>query len=266
MTPLARSFRRSTARRERLIEEGRHILFIGHAGHPEVIGTFGQVPEGLITLVETVENVAELMLAGRPPTLPFSRRPRCPWTTLRQIVDALKARFPAIRAPRSEDICYATSNRQAAVKAIAGRCDAHAGDRRAQTAPIRSASVEVAERARSPVAPDRACRGHRLAGSESRRPLGITAGASAPEILVREVVDCTRTRFDVTEEVADHSVRANDLQAASRAESLTEARPEVEMFTDGACKGNPGPGGWGVLLRMGEQETRAVRRRAHDHE
>src|SRR6185503_4041561 len=100
---------------ERLIEEGRHILFIGHAGHPEVIGTFGQVPDGSITLVETVED-AELVIIPDEANLAFLTQTTLSVDDTAAIVDALKRRFPAIRAPRSEDICYATSNRQAAVK------------------------------------------------------------------------------------------------------------------------------------------------------
>ena len=108
---------------ERLIEAGRHIIFIGHAGHPEVIGTFGQVPAGAMTLVETVEDVAMLEPAdpGQSrlphPDHPVGRRHGARSST------ALQLRFPSILAPRSEDICYATSNRQAAVKAIAPSCD-----------------------------------------------------------------------------------------------------------------------------------------------
>ena len=104
---------------ERLIEEGRHILFIGHAGHPEVIGTFGQVPSGSITLVETVEDAERLAVAD-PENLAFLTQTTLSVDDTAAIVDALTRRFPAICTPRSEDICYATSNRQAAVKAIAG--------------------------------------------------------------------------------------------------------------------------------------------------
>src|SRR5690606_19589987 len=107
---------------ERLIEAGRHIIFIGHAGHPEVIGTFGQVPAGSMTLVETVEDVDRLDPAD-PANLSFLTQTTLSVDDTAQIVAALQRRFPEILAPRSEDICYATSNRQAAVKAIAPRCD-----------------------------------------------------------------------------------------------------------------------------------------------
>ena len=107
---------------ERLIEAGRHIIFIGHAGHPEVVGTFGQVPPGTMTLVETVEDVAMLELAD-PGNLSFLTQTTLSVDDTAQIVKALQLRFPSILAPRSEDICYATSNRQSAVKSIAPACD-----------------------------------------------------------------------------------------------------------------------------------------------
>src|SRR3569623_1605415 len=106
---------------ERLIEDGHHILFIGHAGHPEVIGTFGQVPSGSMTLVQSEEDVATLT-APNPERLAFLTQTTLSVDDTAAIVETLKARFPANRSPRSEDICYATSNRQAAVKAIAPEC------------------------------------------------------------------------------------------------------------------------------------------------
>jgi 4-hydroxy-3-methylbut-2-enyl diphosphate reductase len=121
-----------------------------------------------------------------------------------QIVEALKARFPAIRAPRSEDICYATSNRQAAVKAIAGECDRLL----VIGAPNSSNSLRLAEVAERMGVPARLIeRASDIDWQWLGQPttVGLTAGASAPEVLVREVVDALRTRFDVTEEVADHS-------------------------------------------------------------
>src|SRR5260221_16295 len=107
---------------ERLIEDDHYILFIGHAGHPEVIGTFGQVPPGSIALVETVED-AKAVSVPDGASLAFLTQTTLSVDDTAQVVEALKSRFPAIRAPRSEDICYATSNRQAAVKAIAAECD-----------------------------------------------------------------------------------------------------------------------------------------------
>jgi 4-hydroxy-3-methylbut-2-enyl diphosphate reductase len=188
---------------ERLIGDGRHIIFIGHAGHPEVIGTFGQVPAGSMTLVETVEDVAELSIPDAA-NLAFLTQTTLSVDDTAAIVDALKARFPDIRAPRSEDICYATSNRQAAVKAIAPECDRVL----VIGAPNSSNSLRLAEVAERMGAPARLI--ERAANIDwdwlgEPRTVGITAGASAPELLVREVVDALRERFDVTEEVADHT-------------------------------------------------------------
>jgi 4-hydroxy-3-methylbut-2-en-1-yl diphosphate reductase len=183
---------------ERLIERGRHILFVGHAGHPEVIGTFGQVPEGMMTLVETAAD-AETVRPADPESLAFLTQTTLSVDDTAEIVGILRRRFPAINGPRSEDICYATSNRQGAVKAIAARCDALL----VIGSPNSSNSlrlVEVAEREGTKA---------RLVGRgadldfswlEGVRTLGITAGASAPEVLVREVVAALGARFDVTEE------------------------------------------------------------------
>jgi 4-hydroxy-3-methylbut-2-enyl diphosphate reductase len=188
---------------ERLIEEGRHILFIGHCGHPEVIGTFGQVPAGSITLIETVDDVDRLSPTDEN-NLAFLTQTTLSVDDTEAIVSALKARFPAIRGPRSEDICYATSNRQAAVKAIAGECDRML----VIGAPNSSNSlrlVEVAER--MGVAARLIGRAAEIDWDWLGQPstVGLTAGASAPEVLVREVVDALSQRFQVTEAIADHS-------------------------------------------------------------
>jgi len=188
---------------QRLIEEGRHILFIGHAGHPEVIGTFGQVPPDSITLIETAEDVANLDLADNA-SLAFLTQTTLSVDDTAAIVDALKVRFPSIRAPRGEDICYATSNRQAAVKAIAPDCDRML----VIGAPNSSNSLRLAEVAEHMGVPARLIeRAQDIDWSWLGKPgtIGITAGASAPEVLVREVVDALRSRFEVTEEEAAHS-------------------------------------------------------------
>ncbi len=188
---------------ERLIAEGRHILFIGHAGHPEVIGTFGQVPSGSMTLIETVEDVGRLELA-EPTTLAFLTQTTLSVDDTAAIVAALKARFPEIRAPRSEDICYATSNRQAAVKAIAPECDKLL----VIGSPNSSNSLRLAEVAQRMGVPARLIeRASDIDWDWLGEPstLGLTAGASAPELLIREVVDALGSRFEVTEEQADHS-------------------------------------------------------------
>jgi 4-hydroxy-3-methylbut-2-enyl diphosphate reductase len=171
---------------ERQIEAGRHILFIGHRGHPEVIGTLGQVSEGAITLVETEDDVARLDFPEGQP-LAFLTQTTLSVDDTANVIAALRARFPQIVGPRAEDICYATSNRQAAVKAIAAECQLVL----VIGAPNSSNSlrlVEVAERcgARAQliqradeIAPD---------WLDGVTTLGLTAGASAPEELVREVV------------------------------------------------------------------------------
>ena len=188
---------------QRLIEEGRHILFIGHAGHPEVIGTFGQVPAESISLIETVDDVGRIEVRD-PENLAFLTQTTLSVDDTAAIVDALKARFPTIRAPRSEDICYATSNRQAAVKAIAAEC----GRMLVIGAPNSSNSLRLAEVAERMGVPARLI--ERAADIDwdwlgNPGTVGVTAGASAPEVLVREVVDALRQRFDVTEEQVDHT-------------------------------------------------------------
>ena len=188
---------------ERLIEDGYHILFIGHAGHPEVIGTFGQVPSGSMTLVQSVEDVATAAVPN-PERLAFLTQTTLSVDDTAAIVEALKARFPAIRSPRSEDICYATSNRQAAVKAIAAECDKLL----VIGAPNSSNSLRLAEVAERLNVPARLIeRASDIDWGWLGQPvtLGVTAGASAPETLVREVIDTLRERFEVTEEEADHS-------------------------------------------------------------
>ena len=188
---------------QRLIEEGRHILFIGHAGHPEVIGTFGQVPDGAMTLIETVDQVADLSVPDEE-NLAFLTQTTLSVDDTAAIVDALKARFPSIRAPRSEDICYATSNRQAAVKAIAPECDRML----VIGAPNSSNSLRLAEVAERMGVPARLI--ERAVDIDWQwlgepRTIGLTAGASAPEVLVREVLDALSERFEVTKEIADHT-------------------------------------------------------------
>jgi len=188
---------------ERLIDEGLHILFIGHAGHPEVIGTFGQGPEGAITLVETVEDARSVDVAD-PERLAFLTQTTLSVDDTAAIVEALQQRFPTIRAPRSEDICYATSNRQAAVKAIAAECDRML----VIGAPNSSNSLRLAEVAERLNVPARLIERASMIDWDwlgQPKTLGVTAGASAPELLVREVIDALRQRFEVTEEIADHT-------------------------------------------------------------
>ena len=183
---------------ENLVRAGKHILFVGHKGHPEVIGTFGQVPDGRMTLIETVAEVAALAPAD-PDNLAFLTQTTLSVDDTREIIAALKARFPAISGPRGEDICYATSNRQAAVKAIAPLCDAML----VIGAPNSSNSLRLVEAA------ERCGAGAMLVqrGADidfdwlgEVRTVGLTAGASAPELLVREVVAALAERYAIDEE------------------------------------------------------------------
>ena len=187
---------------QRLIEAGRHILFIGHQGHPEVIGTFGQVPEGAMTLIETIEQ-AEAIEVDDPSNLSFLTQTTLSVDDTAEIVATLQRRYPDIKAPRGEDICYATSNRQAAVKAIAPRAEKML----VIGATNSSNSLRLAEVAERMNVPARLiARASDIDWEWFGAPgvIGLTAGASAPEVLVREVVDALAERFAVTEEEAAH--------------------------------------------------------------
>ncbi len=183
---------------ERQVEAGRHILFIGHAGHPEVIGTFGQVPEGSMTLIQT-EADAQAFEAAHGRSLAFLTQTTLSVDDTAAIVSILQARFPDIVAPKGEDICYATSNRQGAAKAIAVRADAVL----VIGAPNSSNSlrlVEVAERAGTRALLIQSAAEIAFDWLDGVGTLGLTAGASAPEILVRGVIARLAERFEVSEE------------------------------------------------------------------
>lgn len=187
---------------ERHHKNGSHILLIGHEGHPEVVGTMGQLPDGAITLIETVEDALNLDIPSDRP-LAFATQTTLSVDDTAEIVAALRERFPGIAAPRKEDICYATTNRQQAVKAIAGDCDALL----VVGAPNSSNSrrlVEVAEKTGC----SRAFLVQRASdidwpALQGIASLGITAGASAPEVLVEEVVEAFRQRYEVVLEMRD---------------------------------------------------------------
>jgi 4-hydroxy-3-methylbut-2-enyl diphosphate reductase len=181
---------------ERHHEGGLQMVMIGHAGHPEVIGTMGQLPDGEVLLVETVADVARLTArdAGR---LAFITQTTLSVDDTAEVVDALRARFPAIVGPRREDICYATTNRQEAVKAMAPKVDALL----VIGAPNSSNSLRLVEVGRRA-----GCAYSQLVqraadidwrALEGARAVGITAGASAPEVLVDEVVAAFRARYAV---------------------------------------------------------------------
>ncbi len=183
-------------------ENGLQMIMIGHAGHPETVGTMGQLPEGDVLLVETVEDVATVEVRD-PEKLAFVTQTTLSVDDTADIVTALKARFPAIVGPHKEDICYATTNRQEAVKAVAPRADALL----VVGAPNSSNSkrlVEVARKAGCPYAQlvQRATDidWRALDGIAS---IGITAGASAPETLINEVIDAFRGRYVVTVETVE---------------------------------------------------------------
>ena len=186
---------------ERQADAGRHIIFIGHRGHPEVIGTFGQVAEGSMTLVET-EADAEALEVAEPDNLAFLTQTTLSVDDTKAIIDILQRRFPSIVGPRGEDICYATSNRQQAVKAIAAACDLVL----VIGAPNSSNSVrlvEVAEREGTNAKLVQRASEIDFSWLDGVATLGLTAGASAPELLVREVIDKLGERFAVEEEVIE---------------------------------------------------------------
>ena len=184
---------------ERHFEAGLQIIMIGHAGHPETIGTMGQLPEGEVLLVETVADVACAQVRD-PERLAFVTQTTLSVDDTIDIVAALQARFPSIRGPHKEDICYATTNRQEAVKAIAGKAEAIF----VVGAPNSSNSRRLVE-----VAAKAGCGKAWLVQRASEidwaalgdvRSVAITAGASAPELLVNEVIDALKERFVVTVE------------------------------------------------------------------
>ena len=183
---------------ERQVAANRHIIFIGHKGHPEVVGTFGQVEHGCMTLVETIEDVAALDFSNDQP-LSFLTQTTLSVDDTADVISALQSRYPDIQGPRGEDICYATSNRQTAVKAIAETCDTMF----VIGAPNSSNSlrlVEVADRLDTPAYLIQRASEIDVGILDGVKTLGLTAGASAPEILVREVVDKLKEHFDITEE------------------------------------------------------------------
>ena len=182
---------------ERQHQLGRHVLLIGHAGHPEVVGTMGQLPETAMSLIETVAD-AENFTTDQPDNLALATQTTLSVDDTAEIVAAIKARFPGVREPHKEDICYATTNRQAAVKQMATQCDLFLVIG-AETSSNSKRLVEVAERSGAQKA--------RLIAStkdidwrwlDGVKTLGLTAGASAPEDLVQGVIAACRARYDIT--------------------------------------------------------------------
>ncbi|MEM9975683.1 MAG: 4-hydroxy-3-methylbut-2-enyl diphosphate reductase [Pseudomonadota bacterium] len=190
---------------ERHAANGLQMVMIGHEGHPETVGTMGQLPEGEVILVETVEDVANITPRD-PAKLAFITQTTLSVDDTAEIVAALQARFPAIVGPHKEDICYATTNRQEAVKAMAPKADAML----VIGAPNSSNSKRLVEVGRA-AGCDYAQLVQRAADIDWRaldgiRSIGLTAGASAPEVLVNEVIDAFRARFDVQLEMIETAV------------------------------------------------------------
>jgi len=205
----------------RLHRQGHEILMIGHEGHVEVIGTMGQLPDGSVTLIETVEDVANVTPTD-PNKLAFVTQTTLSVDDTAAIVAAIKTRFPNVVAPGKEDICYATTNRQEAVKAIAPKIDALV----VIGAPNSSNSKRLVE-----VGSKAGCKYSVLApratdidwrSLEGIKAVGITAGASAPEELVNEVVDAFRERYDVETEIVETAVENIEFKAPK---ILREAAP-----------------------------------------
>ncbi len=190
---------------QRHADNGLQMVMIGHAGHPETVGTMGQLPEGDVLLVETTDDVATIDVRD-PERLAYVTQTTLSVDDTADVVAALKARFPAIVGPHKEDICYATTNRQEAVKAMAPKCDAML----VVGAPNSSNSkrlVEVGTRAGCGYAQ----LVQRAADIDWRaldgiRSIGITAGASAPEVLINEVMDAFSERYEVTRELVETAV------------------------------------------------------------
>lgn len=194
---------------ERHFEKGHEIILIGHAGHPEVIGTMGQLPKGAVTLIETLEDV-DRFEAKAPESLAYITQTTLSIDDTAAIVARLKTRFPNIASPHKEDICYATTNRQEAVKEIASRCD----HLLVIGAPNSSNSMRLVE-----VAKREGCASAALVQRardidweclKSIQTLGITAGASAPDVLVEEVIAAFKMKFNIA--VEEVSVRREHVQ------------------------------------------------------
>ena len=190
---------------QRHSDQGLQIIMIGHEGHPETVGTMGQLPDGEVLLVETPGDVANVTVRD-PDQLAYVTQTTLSVDDTADIVAALKDRFPKILGPHKEDICYATTNRQEAVKAMAPKCDAIL----VVGAPNSSNSkrlVEVGARA--------GCNYAQLVqraadidwrSLEGIKSIGITAGASAPEVLINEIIDAFKSRYDVTEKLVETAV------------------------------------------------------------
>jgi 4-hydroxy-3-methylbut-2-enyl diphosphate reductase len=230
--PLVSKVHKQAMRHQRL---GRHVLLIGHAGHPEVIGTMGQLPEGAATLIETEADIAAFEPADAS-ALGFVTQTTLSVEDTAGLIEALRQKFPQIIAPAAESICYATTNRQEAVKETAPGADLFL----IVGAPNSSNSrrlVEVAERA--------GARMSFLVQRDSDIPwdrigaistLGLSAGASAPEIIVDEIIDAFRARFDVTVELAVTATETENFPVMSALRDVV-LTPADMAFVNGPGRG-----------------------------
>jgi 4-hydroxy-3-methylbut-2-enyl diphosphate reductase len=204
-------------------EAGVQLVYIGHAGHPETVGTMGQLPAGEVLLVETVEDVARLQVRD-PAKLAYITQTTLSVDDTAEIAAALRARFPAIQIPAHDDICYATTNRQAAVKAMSPRIDALL----VIGAPNSSNSKRLVEVGRA-AGCGYAMLVQRATDIDWRalqgiRAVGVTAGASAPEVLVNEVIDAFRARYDVAVEQVETAVENVEFKVPRILRAPAEAR------------------------------------------
>ena len=201
---------------ERFYNLGYKMILIGHKGHPEVIGTMGQLPEGVVVLVEDVADVEALELDWDESQLAYITQTTLSLDDTKDVIEALVAKYPQIKGPKSQDICYATTNRQQAVKAMAANCDAML----VVGAPNSSNSMRLTEVALTAGCP-KSMLVERAADIDWEwlkgvKNLGLTAGASAPEVLVQEIIDACREKYDVTVE-----------DVAIKKESITFRLPQI---------------------------------------
>jgi len=209
---------------ERHFAAGREIVLIGHSGHPEVVGTMGQLPAGAVALIQTVEE-AEAFVPRDPGNLAFVTQTTLSLEDTAEMVEALRRRFPEIAAPHKEDICYATTNRQDAVKAMAARCDLLlvVGARNSSNS-VRLVEVGLKAGAREAKLIDEAAHID-WRWFEGIETLGLTAGASAPELLVQGVLAEVSARFDFEIE-----------EIATRQETVTFKLPRAIAVRNGATR------------------------------
>jgi len=216
----------------RHIRQGRHVLLIGHAGHPEVIGTMGQVQPGDMTLIEDVKQ-ANSYQPDNPDALGFVTQTTLSVDDTQEVIDALYKRFPALQAPAAESICYATTNRQEVVKLAAKNAD-HFLIVGAPNSSNSKRLVEVATRAgsKNSVLVQKAADipWHEIEGAGV---VGLSAGASAPEILVNEIIEAFRERFDLSLELVE-TVREDEEFLVARDLRDTELTREDMEFVNGA--------------------------------